>query len=440
MTQGFLGSRWTFAEAQGYLESLELFGMRFGLDRMRRLVTALDIEIERLSAVQVLGTNGKSSTTRMVAAILHRHGLRSGAYLSPHLGSFAERVEVDERPLSQGEFAAAVQRAAQAAELVGRGLATDDHVTQFEVLTAAAFDVLWRAKIDVAVVEAGLGGRYDATSVIEPSVVTLTNVGLEHTRWLGPTERHVAEEKLAVVPEGTTIVVGPLGAEALSVAMRTSEERGATLLRFGSDVTVEPDGALFAVRTAAGSYIGLELNPRGGFQRTNFALAVATAEAFLGRSLDQDAVRRAAREVAVPGRLEFVSSDPLVLFDGAHNPAAAEALRASLLEIIGERKLTGVMSILDDKDAAAMLSTLLPLFERTVFTRSSHPRSLPPATLESLARQLSGPPTEVVSVPEQALERAVELAGPKGAVLVTGSIYLLSDLVRVRAARISRAV
>jgi dihydrofolate synthase/folylpolyglutamate synthase len=414
--------------------------MRFGLDRMRRLVTALDIEVERLRAIQVLGTNGKSSTTRMVAAILRRHGLRTGAYLSPHLGSFAERIEIDERPLSQGEFAAAVQRAAQAAELVGRGLAAGDHVTQFEVLTAAAFDVLWRAEIDVAVVEAGLGGRYDATSVIEPSVVTLTNVGLEHTRWLGPTERHVAEEKLAVVPAGSTIVAGPLGSEALSVAMGTADERGATLLRLGSDVTVHPDRTGFAVRTAAGCYEGVVLNPRGRFQRTNFALAVATAESFLGRALDGDAVRDAAREVTVPGRLEFVGGDPLVLFDGAHNPAAAAALRASLPEVIGERKLTGVMSILDDKDAAAMLSTLLPLFERAVFTRSSHPRSLTPATLESLARQLSGPPSEVVLAPEQAFERAVALAGSEGAVLVTGSIYLLSDLVRARATRISRAV
>jgi dihydrofolate synthase/folylpolyglutamate synthase len=435
-----LADRWTFAEAQGYLESLELFGMRFGLDRMRRLVTALAIEVGRLRAVQVLGTNGKSSTARMIAAVLRREGLRTGAYLSPHLGSFAERIEIDEHPLSQGEFAAAVQRAAQAAALVGRGLAAGDHVTQFELLTAAAFDVLWRAKIDVAVVEAGLGGRYDATSVIEPSVVTLTNVGLEHTRWLGPTERHVAEEKLAVVPAGSTIVAGPLGPEALSVAIQTSEERGATLLRFGTDVTVEPAGAGFTVRTAAGSYEGLELSPRGHFQRTNFALAVATAESFLGRSLDGDAVRRAAREVRVPGRLEFVDADPLVLFDGAHNPAAAAALRASLPEVIGDKELTGVMSILDDKDAAAMLSTLLPLFERMVFTRSSHPRSLPPATLESLARQLSGPPTEIVVAPEQALDRAVALAGSEGAVLVTGSIYLLSDLVRARAARMSRAV
>jgi dihydrofolate synthase/folylpolyglutamate synthase len=435
-----LANRWTFADAQRYLESLELFGMRFGLDRMRRLVTALDIEVERLRAVQVLGTNGKSSTTRMVAAILRREGLRTGAYLSPHLGSFAERIEIDERPLSQAEFAAAVQRAAQAAELVGRGLADGDHVTQFEVLTAAAFDVLWQAEIDVAVVEAGLGGRYDATSVIEPSVVTLTNVGLEHTRWLGPTERHVAEEKLAVVPAGSMIVTGPLGPEALSVAMGTAEERGATLLRFGTDFTVEPDGADFAVRTAASSYPGLVLNPRGQFQRTNFALAVATAESFLGRAVDTDAVRSAAHEVTVPGRLEFVGRDPLVLFDGAHNPAAAAALRASLPDVVGERKLTGVMSILDDKDAAAMLSTLLPLFERTIFTRSSHPRSLPPATLESLARQLSDTPSEVALAPEQALERAVALAGSGGAVLVTGSIYLLSDLVRARATLISRAV
>jgi dihydrofolate synthase/folylpolyglutamate synthase len=227
--------------------------------------------------------------------------------------------------------------------------------------------------------------------------------------------------------------------------MQTAEERAAILLRFGSDVTVEPEGTDFGVRTAAGSYEGLVLSPRGHFQRTNFALAVATAESFLGRSLDEDAVRRAAREVVVPGRLEFVSGDPLVLFDGAHNPAAAAALRASLPEVIGDRKLTGVMSILDDKDAAAMLSTLLPIFERTVFTRSSHPRSLPPATLESLSRQLSGPPSEVVLAPEQALERAVALAGVggagmSGAVLVTGSIYLLSDLVRARAMRISRAV
>ena len=431
---------WTFAQAEGYLESLELFGMRFGLDRMRRLATALDLPLEQLPAVQVLGTNGKSSTTRMVAAILQRHGLRTGAYLSPHLGSFAERIEIAESPLEPGEFAAALQRVAQAAELVGRGLEPGDHVTQFEALTAAAFAEFRRLEVGVAVVEAGLGGRYDATSVIEPAVVTLTNVGLEHTRWLGPTERHVAEEKLAVVPEGATIVAGPLGSEALAVARRTASERGAALLRFGVDIAVTDDGDGFAVRTPTGGYEALVLNPRGRFQRTNFALAVATAEAFLGRPLDAEAVRRAAHDVVVPGRLEVVSDNPIVVFDGAHNPAAVLALRASLSEVIGDRDLTAVVSILDDKDAAAMLATLLPLCARVVFTHSSHSRSLPPATLESLARQLSGPPALVVAAPAPALARAVELAGSEGAVMVTGSIHLLSDLVRERAQRISQAV
>jgi dihydrofolate synthase / folylpolyglutamate synthase len=434
------GRGWTIEQAERYLESLELFGMRFGLDRMRRLMTALDLSLEQLPAVQVLGTNGKSSTTRMAAAILQRHRLRTGVYLSPHLGSFSERIEIVERPLAPAEFAASVQRAAEAAALVDRGLGAGDHVTQFEALTAAAFDQLVGSRVDVAVVEAGLGGRYDATSVIQPAVVTLTNVGLEHTRWLGPTERHVAEEKLAVVPAGSTIVAGPLGSEALAVARRTASERGAALVRFGSDVVLEKEEEGFAVRTPRATYRGLALGPHGRFQRTNFAVTVATAEAFLGRPLDPNAVREAAREVVVPGRLELVGRDPLVLFDGAHNPAAVEALRDSLGDVIGSRELTAVVSILDDKDAAAMLATLLPLCERVVFTRSSHTRALPPATLESLARQLAGPPAEVAAGPEVALSRAVTLAGAAGAVLVTGSIYLLSDLVQARAGGASQAV
>ena len=423
---------WTFEQAGRYLDSLELFGMRFGLDRIRRLATVLEVPFERLPAVQVLGTNGKSSTARMIAAILRRHGLHTGAYLSPHLGSFADRIEIDERPLTEAAFAAAMQRASEASDLVERGLPPDDRVTQFEALTAAALSELARSRVDVAVVEAGLGGRYDATSVIEPAVVALTNVGLEHTRWLGPTERHIAEEKLAVVPVGATLAVGPLEGDALDVALQTVRDRQASLIRIGTEVRVEVQTGGFAVRTARRSYERVLLRPLGGFQRTNFGLAVAVAEAFLDRSLDPDLVRRAAREIALPGRLEIVERDPVVVFDGAHNPAAARALGASLNEVVGDRSVIGVISVLDDKDAASMLSALQPLCASVVFTRSSHPRALPPATLESLSRQLSGPPAEVATEPAAALDRAYELAGVDGAVLVTGSIYLLSDLVRAR--------
>jgi dihydrofolate synthase/folylpolyglutamate synthase len=421
---------WTFEQAERYLLSLELFGMRFGLERMRRLMTALDFPAGRLPAIQVVGTNGKSSTTRMVAAILHRHGLRTGAYLSPHLGSFAERVEVDERSLDAGRFAQALQRAAKAASLVDRGLPDEDRVTQFEVLTAAVYWELARCAVDVAVVEAGLGGRYDATSVIDPAVVALTNVGLEHTRWLGPTERHVAEEKLAVVPAGGKLVVGPLGPEALAVAERTAKERGALMRRLDRDFAVEvaPDQT-FRVRTTRRTYERLTLRPLGQFQRINFAVALSAAEEYLG-PLNPDAVRNAAGSLRLPGRLEIRERDPLVIYDGAHNLPAVVALCASLDQLIAGRRLVAVVSVLDDKDAAGMLSVLLPLCSGVVFTRSNHARALPPATLESLCRQLGGPRAEVVGDPGAALDHARSLAGRDGAVLATGSIYLLSDLVR----------
>ena len=193
---------WRLEDAEAHLLSLELFGMRFGLERMRRLMTVLGSPQERFSAIHVVGTNGKSSTVRMCAALLEAHGVRTGAFLSPHLTSFAERIRIGDADLGADAFAAAVQRAAAAAAKVDRTLEPGDRVTQFELLTAAAFSELAREGVEVAVVEAGLGGRHDATNVLGAPVVVLTNVGLEHTRWLGPTVSDIAREKLAVVRVG----------------------------------------------------------------------------------------------------------------------------------------------------------------------------------------------------------------------------------------------
>ena len=426
-------SRFTPHDAERYLLSLELFGMRFGLDRMRRLMTALGSPQERFKSVHVVGTNGKSSTARMVAAILRRHGLRTGAYLSPHLTSFAERVEIDERAVSPERFAAAVGRAAQAAALVDRTLEPGDRVTQFEALTAAAYSELGRAGVEAAAIEAGLGGRYDATNVIDSRVQVLTNVGLEHTRWLGPTERHIAEEKLAVTKPGGTLVTGPIGADVLEVAVRVASENDARLLRLGSDFTVAGARESFDVTTPTARYPGIELRALGRFQRDNFAVATAAAEAFQGAPLDPDAVRAAARELVLPGRLEVVGHDPLVVLDGAHNPGGAKALAESLPALIGDRRLIVVLSILEDKDAAGILAALVARAAGAVFTSSSvagpDRRALPPAVLESLWRQLGGEAGEVVLEPAAAIARARERADTTGAVLVTGSIYLLADLV-----------
>src|SRR5947207_4862312 len=259
--------------------------MRFGLDRMHKLMTVLGMPQRRFASIHVVGTNGKSSTTRMIAAILERHGLRTGTYTSPHLRSFAERIEVREQPLDGASFAAAVARAAHAAQMVDRIADEDDRVTQFEALTAAAYSELARRGVEVAVIEAGLGGRYDATNVIPSRVQVLTSVGLEHTRWLGPTVTDIAEEKLAVVRDHATLVVGELDAEAAAVARRVAAERHARLVR----APVEAE----APRRAPGA-----------FQRRNFGVARAAVEAFLGK-LDAGAVLHAAEEVVIPGRMEI---------------------------------------------------------------------------------------------------------------------------------------
>jgi dihydrofolate synthase/folylpolyglutamate synthase len=400
-------------EAERYILSRELFGMRFGLDRMRRLMTTLGNPQLRFQSIHVVGTNGKSSTARMTAAILRRHGLRTGAYLSPHLVSFAERIRVEDVDLEPAEFAAAVQRAARAAELVDRSLVGDDRVTQFELLTAAAYSELARRGVQVAVVEAGLGGHYDATNVIPSRVQVLTSVGLEHTRWLGPTIEAIATEKLDVVQPGGTLVLGyGLHPDAVAVAERVAGERRATIVHAGADPGV-PLGAL------------------GGYQRRNFAVACAAAEAYLGH-LDAAAVATAAAETLVPGRLQVVDADPLTVLDGAHNPEGMAALAEALEDpfAAGRRPVVAVISILDDKDAAGMLRTLLPKCDALVLTASQNPRALPPPTLASLAGQLGGPPAEVVRDPRAAVVRAREIAGADGMVIATGTIYLVADLLR----------
>jgi len=400
----------TQAEAERYLLSLELFGMRFGLDRMRRLMTALGHPERAFTSIHVVGTNGKSSTVRMIAAILARHGLRTGAYLSPHLVSFGERIRIDDTDLEPAAFAAAVGRAARAAELVDRSGATDDRVTQFEALTAAAYSELARSGVGVAVIEAGLGGRYDATNVIPSNVQVLTSVGLEHTRWLGPPRADIAAEKLDVVQSGAKLVLGAgLEPAVERLAERIASQRGAEIIHAGTDP-------------------GVPVGAAGTFQRRNFALARAAAEAYLG-ALDESAVQAAALEVRVPGRLQTIAQKPLTLLDGAHNPDGMRALAQSLPELArGHDRLVAMISILDDKDAAGMLAALLPACDAIILTSSQNPRALPPPTLQSLAHQLGGPESEIVPDPGRALDRARELAGTAGVVIATGSIYLIAEL------------
>lgn len=414
---------WTEAQAEAHLRSLELFGMRFGLDRMHRMMTVLGSPQQRYDCIHVLGTNGKTSTTRMTAAILERHGLRTATYTSPHLISYRERLQVGQRDLRGERFAAAIERAAWAAERVNRTLAGDDHVTQFELLTAAALWEIAEQDVHVAVIEAGLGGRYDATSVIDAKVTALTNVSLEHTRWLGPTVHDIAEEKLAVLAPGATLALGEgLAPDALAVAERVASERGARIV-------VAP-----RVESSAspGSASESSLAAKGIFQQRNFALARLVAETYLRDVTiepSERAIEQAAVATEVRGRLQIVERDPLTVLDGAHNPDAVRALVESLPGVLERRPLALVLGVLEDKDAVRMLEQLLGVCERAWFTAPPSERALSPAALESLARQLGF--AEVVCEPSarRALAAAQDWARERGAaVLATGSVYLVGDL------------
>jgi dihydrofolate synthase/folylpolyglutamate synthase len=354
--------------ATEWIASLSPWPEEFGLDRMRSLLAELGDPQEAFPAVHVVGTNGKSTTTRMTAALLRTEGMRVGAYTSPHVTGWHERLDTD-----AAGFERAVARIRAAALQVG--------ATQFEALTAAALAEFAARAMDVAVIEAGLGGRLDATNVLNAPVVVLTNVGLDHTEQLGETREEIAAEKLAVVHDGAAVVL--------------CEPEWRSLAR--------SSGAATTVLTG----------------RSNLALAVAAAETFLGRPVDP----AAAEGLTLPGRLERRSEHPLEIWDGAHNLDGV----GYLLPRLPDRRYVVVVSILRDKDVEGMLAALSVVGDTVVATASTNSRALSADDLATLARRWFEK-TETERDPGGALARARSIAGRDGAVLVTGSLYLLADL------------
>jgi dihydrofolate synthase/folylpolyglutamate synthase len=410
-------------DPDAYLDSLEPIGWRLGLERMHKLTTALGMPQHRFASVHIVGTNGKSSVARMTAALLEAHGVGSGACLSPHGARWAERTLVHGEEVGADAWASAVERVATAAEGVNRSLDAGDAVTQFEAATAATFVALASAQVKVAAIEAGLGGRLDATNTIPSRVTVLTSIGLDHTDWLGETELEIAAEKLAVLRDQTTLVLGRVSPAVEALAERTAAERGARLLRAPQDPGT-----------------GLRLLAPGAFQRRNFALAQTAAEAFLGE-LDPALVREAAATVPIPGRLERIAARPPTFLDAAHNPDGAAALAEALPTVSGGRRVIACLAILADKDAAAMVRALAPALAHALCTElpadgpksparddiSAHRPSVPAEELAEMCREV-GLGAEAEADFAVALRRASALASepPEGVLLVAGSNYAIA--------------
>jgi dihydrofolate synthase / folylpolyglutamate synthase len=400
---------------------------------MHALSNLLGMPQHRFASIHVVGTNGKSSTTRMIAALLEAHGVRAGALVSPHQRRWSERILIGGKEIAPESFATAVTATAKAAETVNHRLAVAfssayrkevrpheeeaEMVTQFEVATAAAFVALARARVEVAAIEAGLGGRLDATNTIPSRVTVLTSVGLDHTQWLGDTEEEIAAEKLAVLRAYSTLILGRVSPSVAALAAQTAAERGAKLV-----VAPEDPGPKVLLRAA------------GGFQRRNFALALAAAEAFL-RELDPVRVAAVAASLEIPGRLEAVGQDPPTFLDAAHNPEGAAALAEALPEVAGGRPVVACLAMLADKDAAATIAALSPALAQVVCTElpataavrgGPGPASHLPADLVR-ACEAAGLPAVAEPDFAAAVKRGRELAvGAGGVLVVAGSHYALA--------------
>jgi dihydrofolate synthase/folylpolyglutamate synthase len=400
--------------------------------------------------VHLTGTNGKTSIARMIDRILREHGLRTGRFTSPHLAHAGERIVIDGVRLSAERFVDVWEDVAPYIAV------TDDRSREaggpplsfFEVLTCMAFAAFADAPVDVAVVEVGLGGRWDSTNVADGTVAVVSTVALDHERWLGHTVTEIAEQKAGIIKPGARVVLGEQAPDALSVLLSRCAEVGATALRQGMDFEVVErrlavGGQRLALRSRSATVDDVYLPLHGAHQAGNAACAMAAAEALLvgdsGRSLDADLVRDAFAQVDSPGRLEVVARRPLVVVDAAHNPTGAAALAAALAEAFPGARFTAVLGVMADKDADGIAAALAPAMHRVIVTESSSSRAMPADELADAVDRAAGDRPAIVEPDLQAaLATARDLAvdgdsadpapgAMAGGVVVAGSVYLVAE-------------
>jgi len=417
------------------------FGIRPSLAGIRALCAVLGDPQDACRCLQVTGTNGKTSVTRMIGAILGAHGVHPGVYTSPHLVSYTERVEVDGVPVTEDELALGLEHAFGAADVLTHaaaetlgldGVALPSSFTEFELLTAAALWLFRAARCDWAVLEVGMGGRWDATSVVAPSVSVVTGVALDHTERLGTTREEIAADKAYIIKPGTTAVLGPGCAGVEQVFLDRAIELGVPTLRVGlgeHDVTwavrSRPDvpggPTCVDVIGALGRYDGLRL-PAPSYQAPNLATAIGAAEAALDRPLAPSSVAEALQDISFPGRFELVRSNPPLVLDGAHNPEAAGVLATAIAEAFGANRPTIVLGVLADKDAVGIVRALEPVAARFICPQPANDRARQADHLAAVVQSVAGTPPVVAS----SVIEALALVADEPAV-VTGSLYMAGE-------------
>ncbi len=425
-----------FTEAEAYLNATEMHGIKPSLDRIRILCRKMGDPQSRYPSIHVTGTNGKTSTSRMITSILMAGGKRVARYTSPHLQSVTERISVDGRPIGRADFTQQMERIIPLVERTNAE--TGDPLSYFEVSTALAFGYFAARKVDVAVMEVGMGGRWDATNLVDSRVSVITNVALDHVQELGPDLTDIAREKVGIIKPGYPVVCGVANPKILEIVEEACRTWKAPLKLLGRDfellyhvaygIQTEKIGQVIGIKGLLREYADLFLPLLGDYQAVNAACAVAALECYAGgpRYLSFNEVEKGLGQVRSPGRLEVASFNPLLLLDGAHNEDGARHLAQVLANDIDYERLILVLGILEDKDWRGILRLLVPLADTVILTRSSNERA---ASLELLRGEVSrmGKQPLLVEDVAEAVKTARTLAEVSDLVCVTGSLYTVGE-------------
>ena len=413
-------------EALEYIHAVSWKGSVPGLSRISKLLSLIGDPERKMKYVHVVGTNGKGSTASMIASVLCAAGYKTGLYTSPFITVFNERMQINGEMISDFELAAITEYIKPFAETM------EDKPTEFELITAIAFEYFCRNRCDIVILEAGMGGEFDATNVIgSPEVAVITNIGLDHTEFLGDTVEKIAQTKSGVIKQGCDCVLYRSNESVEQVVAARCAEVGAALTKADFDAVLPRsfglDGQVFDYK----DYVGLELPLLGAHQQKNAAVALTALERLCARGfkISENDVRTGLKNTVWQGRFEILRRDPLFIVDGGHNSQCIEALAANIRDYLPDTRLTVLTGVLADKDYGAMYDIVAPYAERFVLVTPPSPRALAASALvESLERY--GRPITVCGDVSAGVKKAIEIAGEDGCVLAFGSLYMIGDIKR----------
>lgn len=418
-----------YDQAINYITSALQFGINPGLQKIEAVCEALGNPQLKYPTIQITGTNGKTSTTWMTRKLLTASGLKTGCYTSPHLHTYRERFSIDGEMVSEDDFAAALKGIMPALDKV-----KEEHgeLTEFEILTAMAFYYFAVKQVDVAVFEVGLGGRWDATSVVRPKVAAITGISLDHTDRLGTTVEEIAWDKAHIIKEGATAVIGDVPMGALGVIQERCALVDAPMRLFERDFSprdvsiIKNEGSRFSINGVHASYQNIPLPVFGGYQVLNFTMAVGILEAFQGRKIEDGVIDNAVIGLACPGRFELFERDPLVVLDGAHNPEGMGMVVHGLPQAFSYKNLIVVLSVSSDKDIEQMLTILINEASLLILSQNDSYRAASVSQLNDVASR-TGNSYIIEPDLEKAIDTAIAKASPEDLVCITGSLYTVAD-------------